>query len=388
MKRFLKLLLVAILVMPFMAKADMGAPQISSIEVTIANENGIDYYDYDGKTVKGHLNKGDKIKVVSLDIDGNEYYVELANGNDAIVKASDIKNNSEYPVTSKDVVDRGQDYEIYVFEEKGVDIRKGPYDFYEKVAHLDAGTKLKYRYAIYDGEGNGSEDGKYNFGIHAVYVEQDGVKGWINILDSKVLVSVEPKYYIIFNSIDSENTFYSKGSSSDFKVIKSSGWETNSWDREILVYEDGKFKLIDDYYSIIPAKIQSYTSKKDIKGEQNTIKAGTEFYILVGDDYDDSSFIYMVKGSNKICSMYSDDFDEKLMKSFTKVSEAKVEDVFTISEVVEPEYKTTITKENNNDNNNKESKTTNTIVICAIVGCSVALIAVVTIILLNKKKNK
>ena len=46
MKKF-KVLLISLLLLPCMVKADMGAPEMKPYEMVVTNPEGIDYYDTD-----------------------------------------------------------------------------------------------------------------------------------------------------------------------------------------------------------------------------------------------------------------------------------------------------------------------------------------------------
>ena len=58
MKKILKLLLLTILFIPYIVKADMGAPILKPYDMVVTNQNGIDYYGYENSqlVIKGHLN--------------------------------------------------------------------------------------------------------------------------------------------------------------------------------------------------------------------------------------------------------------------------------------------------------------------------------------------
>ena len=83
MKKFLKLFVLLLLVIPFSVYADMGAPEIKPYEVIVTNPNGIDYYDnINDLNVKGHLNYNDKVTIeyessTSVQISMGESYYYL-----------------------------------------------------------------------------------------------------------------------------------------------------------------------------------------------------------------------------------------------------------------------------------------------------------------------
>ena len=154
MKKILKLLLAIIMFVPFIAKADMGAPTVRSYKAVVIKAEGITKYD-DDWSKDGTLAKDSVVEV--------EY---------------EIKEKGVVYLSVKMVDKLEKSTEFKVFAKDGVDVRKGPSASYEKVGHLDQGTTGKYRYFI--------DESSY------IYVDVAGVTGWVDQIDAAVLTKGGP----------------------------------------------------------------------------------------------------------------------------------------------------------------------------------------------------
>ena len=220
-----------------MVKADMGAPMLRPYEMVVTAEDGIDYYDYQGNKM-GHLNKGDKFSV-SYAYD-NKYTILVNNSrvkdNEKSFRLSSLEGTmlAVEEITPESIMDEknnGVSVEkvtknngAIVYAPEGVDIRKGPSDVYDKVGHLDKDTTFNYTYAISGG------------GITHVYAEVDGVKGWIDILKSKVLLENTSRY-IASMDLDLECATIPKN------TILTPKYVTDAWTGQALLEKDECTKL-------------------------------------------------------------------------------------------------------------------------------------------------
>lgn len=195
MKRIIVLLIVLLSFFTInTVYADMSAPEMRAYEVVVTNPNGVDYYKWDG-TVAGHLNKGDKVYVMyeyngeyTLGVNTNKYGFETKESLGE-VKSLDgfelVESEVDPSILSDDKTITTLDGERFakVLAEDGVDILKGPSNAYEKVGHIKKDTILKYKYVI----------NSFDSTTH-IYVDYDGVKGWVEILHGTVLIQNFTQY--------------------------------------------------------------------------------------------------------------------------------------------------------------------------------------------------
>lgn len=237
MKKIKLLLLLIVMLIPCMVKADMGAPMTRPYEMVVTAEDGIDYYDYQGNKM-GHLNKGDKFSV-SYAYD-NKYTILVNNSgvkdNEKSFRLSSLEGTmlAVEEITPESIMDEknnGVSVEkvtknngAIVYAPEGVDIRKGPSDVYDKVGHLDKDTTFNYLYSISGG------------GVTHVYVDIDGVKGWIDILKSKVLLENTSRY-IASMDLDLECATIPKN------TILTPKYVTDAWTGQALLEKDECTKL-------------------------------------------------------------------------------------------------------------------------------------------------
>lgn len=183
MKENLKFLLVALLlIIPNIVKASYIAPIQATFDVVVINNSGINYYDYDenNNKIDKHFNKGDIFTVISKNCDDCNTYIIEYNGERNFIETlngTKLINDRIIPHEGDDnIIAISTNNEALIYAENGVDIRRGPNEVYEKVDHLKKGTRIKYTYYYSDG------------GITHIYVDNNGIRGWIDITKSKVLI--------------------------------------------------------------------------------------------------------------------------------------------------------------------------------------------------------
>ena len=380
----LKFLLICLLCLPVIVKADMGPPETKQYELVVTNPDGIDYYkDEEGNPVAGHIKK-DEVITVTWEYEG-EYHIELKNGNYGIIKSvsgtSLIKDEID-PTKEKteDIFKSDTEQEAIVYANEGVDLYKGPSSVYEKVAHVKKGTKLKYYYSVGD--------------TTYIYTEYNGKKGWAEILDEKILISTKEDY------IAKSDIKTSCGTISKNKVVRID-YKTDNWSGKGLVNFDNCETLVSIFKSneLLPV-IKNYATTKsnlkiyeyfDDKGKElGTIPSGSKIIYIASSfqiqDETEKRDMYVeynnIRGWIKALGKDYDFSDEELknnnildeISDKEQPSEEKKEDIKEEPEVI--------------SNNKKTDKADDYVLICVIVGASVAVSSLITIIIMNNKNKK
>lgn len=172
MKKKIKLmlfLLLGIMILPMVAKADMGAPEIKPYDLTVTNEAGISLYDSD-YTVIDTIPKGTVITIsYEYKEDGIIYGSIYGDGYSGIVKLSD------FTASDSVIAPNVENGDIHFSETRkafiiGSDIylHSGPANGYKVVTKaIPSSTILEYN--------NTDENGAW------AYTEYDGVKGWLEV---------------------------------------------------------------------------------------------------------------------------------------------------------------------------------------------------------------
>ena len=387
MKRIIKLLLITILAFPFMVKADMGAPQLKSFEAIVTKEGGVDVYSFEGGSYKpnGKLEYGQVIKVTWEDDDGY-YSYETNDGKSGVVKKDGISPKVEEVTPNSEGISKvDKEFKAIVNQEGGIDVYKGPSKLYGVAGHLNKGTEFVVKYYADD-------DSSY------VYVDHNGVKGWVNGYKSSLLF--ESKLYYIFT----KDVKLGKVTIPKDTILKPS-WITDIWGTQselgthaIFNYknEEGILDIHknDDIVSI-PEEIQVYKTKKLIKTYNNPpespsakmdgkINAEKEFYLIGSEGNIDAAYVILKDTKEGTWIIFDEDELEKVEKadisSLIKASSDEPTTEPTTTQVIE---------ESSNDNGNFLSKFSNTelIIISASVGIILSLTSIVCVVLVNKKKK-
>ena len=135
MKKLFYLLIAAVLLLPNIAKADMGAPMVAEYKASVTNPDGVYVYVYDSKQEK--YVKTDKIIPYGTVIKVYEEY-EIEKAGIIDVKNSLVKDgekNVTYYVYIKDLTLTNDKYEVNLndlggeseaYTLKNLEIKKGP----------------------------------------------------------------------------------------------------------------------------------------------------------------------------------------------------------------------------------------------------------------------
>ena len=405
MKKVLKMLFVLMMLIPFVAKADMGAPELRSYEVEVVKEK-IEYYEHEenGLKKKGEFEKGTKLKVIWEEtIKGEDYLsVEIKNPDEygLLVKTSDVvplKEEVSYTDSGVDKLDKKAKYRVYADE---VEVRKGPSKSYKVVGVLKKGTTGEYQYNI--------------IGSAYIYVEADGVKGWVDGLGRSVLTRNDDSKYVVGKRLDT-----SCGTIPVNTVISGS-WEAPIWDN--LSNKDGaslisykgcetfiptfKSQYVANYFEnkpgdgqkVIVQEVKVYEDA-DLKKVVGTLPAYTipeaiGENTLVGPSV---SYVQYKNIKGWIDDMPNDKFSMEFVKDVKMPEQPKEEPKEEEPKEEEPkeeepkeeEKKEDKKDEKKEDKKDKKKMDTRTLgIICVVVGLALALAGVTTIVLINKNKTK
>lgn len=174
MKKILNILLLLSLLVTLNVKADAGPPMFPTIDVEISNKDGAKCYDHDNQ-LKKTLPYGEKYSA-SQDIqDENKYFINT-------------EEDYEYCyVSAKDVVVKTKDFKVEEGDKneiKGkalfldnVTIYSGPATLFDKVGTIPKGTTLNPEY-------------EYNY--YWLYVSYNGMKGFVSRHKGRIVLEALP----------------------------------------------------------------------------------------------------------------------------------------------------------------------------------------------------
>ena len=267
------------------AHADMSGPEIREFEIIVTNPNGVDYYDYKGDVI-GHLEKDEKVYIMY--IYNGEYTLgkEGINNYSSISSIGNVKSLDGFSIIVDEVdptkVTEGitkldTPRKAKINAEEGVDIYKGPAEVYDIVGHIPKGATLTYEYT----------SGKHNF-TH-IYVEYGGKKGWIEILNSSVLLEGDTQY-VFSVDLETECGVIPKN------TIMTPTYKTDPWKHKSIFEYNGCEFTYDAFKDDKVFDIYAYTEKTlvdlpiyeyaDTTSTQlGTVPAGTQLTILASKEY-------------------------------------------------------------------------------------------------------
>ena len=372
MRNKIKLLLfILIVLMPCTIKADMGGVVMKPYEMVVTNQEGKDCPTYDGKEVY-HMSK-DEVFTVKYEY-GDKYMIgyedkdcELTNLNGATLVKDIVDPKEEYK--------EGEDYykinmgkysskkNALVYATSGVDVKKGPASIYDNVGHLDKGETFKYEYYTDD----------------YVYIDSGKLKGWVNILESKVLVESEEQY-IVKTDTKMICTVLPKNT-----IIKPK-YRSDPWTHNSLVEYNGCTDLVDNRFGNLETIYkQKNHSKKELVIYEYINDGGKELAKIPND----ADFIILARGGERGEEIDKDYVEYNGIKGWIKCK-------YTDYEFVEDLENDKNTIENNEEES-KEDEERKTISITkpadyvttyVIIALSLAVIVLILLLLINRKKYK
>ena len=343
------------LLVPFIAKADVAAPENDEYEVEVVSASGVDYYTYgdivEGKSA-GTLNKGTELTIIyQMDMEGEIYLAASYKKTVIYVKAEDVvaKGKVSY---KDDMVMENEPKKIYIQDE--VVVRAGPSEAYEEVGRLEDVT-LTYKYY--------TPDPRY------FYVSTGDIKGWVY----SERVAVDYGNAIIYG--DQQSTC---GEIRDGYVFES--FFVSAKEEEAYFEYKGKDCKIDSVqykYAYLFQSPSIHKAKKDLADfNGKKVKKGTEIVTYAQFYQRTGGFIYYV-----------------MIDGEKGWYEYEVEDLKYVGEYDGPslleEQRKTEPEEPKKDKDDEEKKIDSRVIVlsCIIAGIGLALGALTGIILMNKKKK-
>lgn len=162
-------LLMMIFNINYIVNADSDSPTIRNYKVVVKNKKGTSLYNEDGKVVDTIPYKGvATVMYEARDKKNNEIlYITYKDYDDVwnpyYIKAEDTIPK-EYEISNENKLETKQ--EVIVLNKEGSQMYEGPAEIYDKLSKIVPNeTSLTYQYYSYDYEW--------------IYIEYDGVKGWI-----------------------------------------------------------------------------------------------------------------------------------------------------------------------------------------------------------------
>ena len=409
MKKIIYYLFGLLLFIPNVLFADMGSPVLNEYKVTITNPNGaLAYVDKDDKYVKT-----DVIIPYGTNITVDDY--ELAEEGYAIVTLGEEDDEIVYYVSLKDTELIDKNYKVNEKElankEKAIVlkdsvIRKGPANAYESTGvAIKAGTEIDVRFfRVLDDDEEAQKSNKIepDYQNIFVYVEYNGTKGFIctygatlafsridyeilNYGDSEIKDPVTDKVIGIVkaNTIFKNNIYLVDEWSSSY-YVEYNGIKGLVLDSPYIWKNDSvKFKTTSklNIYEKLEDDMQTYKNKLKVVG---TIEKDTTFNSEYYDIYDGCRIYYkngdlagwiytdMEEESDNCVGIWYEDSEEDSGNMIDETSE-ETNSPIEIIDVASPIQEKIGNME--------------TVYICIGIAVIVCLTAVVTLILINKKKK-
>ena len=363
------------------AHADMSAPEIRQFEIVVINPDGVNYYNYKGD-VAGHLNKDD-VAVIMYEYN-NEYtigtketnkygshevlgYIYNLNG------FSIVQDEVDPSTTTEGITKLDKTAKARIYAEEGVDIYKGPSNVYEKVGHIKKDVILTYDYVIESTAG----------GITNIYVEYNGMKGWVEILKGTVLIPNETQY-IYSEDITTECGVIPKN------TVMTPKYRTDSWTHKSLfeyngcefiynTFRDEKVYDVYPYTQKLLVDLPLYEYADSTSTLLGTVPAGTELTLLASKDTMGAPEYVIYAKYNDIKGWAVGSGEIFDYTTFTE-SDEKIEDSFEPTEEPETPVEPQVDIK-------KGLSLQELIIFCSMGGVLLIITAIAIVILVNKTKS-
>lgn len=402
----------AIMLLQTAVFADMGAPMVEPYKASIANVNGAKYYDFEGNVV-GELNYGDVI-VVSYEIQDwktKEIDVNFSFSKDDIYESYYMNITDIMPIENENLKEKylkEEKREIIILKEDGLEISEGP-----AYAYNETGVIIPKGEKIY---GHSSMNGEEPW----IYVSYKGTSGWICELDgtigsekeyedSELLTLRKTKIYSDSNYTKPiaeipANTFitefleidpWSQGKYVTYNgisgYISMADYAVNfSWMEE----ERKAYDYLVNYPEVKLYKEASVDSEVLIEN----IPEGTNLEYYYSDDIRAVGWIYTSYQNVDGWVFYveeGEDYKEYLENEKQYSNQVTEEDVNIeepIENIVNDKKQENVVLNENAEEVSKQPGSTITsatqiVILCAMFGVTIAVTSIVTIALVNRKKN-
>jgi len=197
MKRFLILIMFVCFFTGMMSVsiyADEAAPTVKSYKAIVINPNGAEVEHYDSE----RLEYGTEIVITHEYESGGvlEGFFRIDGGDGSgYIKLSDIKAFNE---KEKIDIDYGKSFKLKVLDEDGVKLYAGPAQAYSEVDTIPYGTEMIGHKELFEYK----KDGDYPW----YYIEYNGKKGWICELGKVGVVKEKIEFYLT----NKETTMYTQ----------------------------------------------------------------------------------------------------------------------------------------------------------------------------------
>lgn len=346
------------LFLPIVCYADMSAPIIRPYQVEIINPQGAQTDENDaiipyGSLVTVNFEYGDTVSVEYED----KYYT---------INIKDVRIVSDiYEIKEGDLGDSKKAVVITARE-----IKKGPASAYGSTGiTIPSGTSIVitgfHLYAL--GEG-----GTW------YYVTYKGTSGFIDIKDASVAFNHSKQEMLLY---DNTEIYYNDGTKETIKAntfLKDGFYSVDPWSRMYYVSYNNKWGLIDYYKACFKSTSYDYKLKKDMKlystgSEKSKVIGSIDAGTIISDAFVAPDYTLRIYVENKKGWIITDEYDD-----VTYIEKDDAEITTTTSTTI----KTTIKTVEKTVGNPKEY-----VIIWICVGIVISITALVTIILINKKKK-
>jgi len=411
MKKIFYLLLGVLLFIPICIFADMSGPLVREYEFQITNPNGAQLYDFDVDDndnavyfkLDGMVPYNYKFTV--YDEDGGDDYIYVDDYNGYINRKDGRSLLDKFEISEKNL---SKKYDAIVV--KDVNIRKGPSDGYDIIGKIKKETKINVRdIVIFDKDTNEYYREEFD---PWVYVEYNNIKGYINSyggylgfieseMDAVTAIDVElidPSTKEIIDVIPAN------------KSLKVTGYSMDIWSGSYYIKYNNKYGIVDDNYFVVKykniefnalEKLNIYENCASIEGDSynnsvytskviGSISKGTKFNSEYYDTENGYAFIRYEKGNTKGWVCVNADLSDEAKSEYKGIDFEYPDDEETdITDVNEEDE---INNPNNEESKVKPVKTNKftkmeIIYLCIGAAVLVSITAVVTIMLVNKKKK-
>lgn len=389
MKKSLKFIIGALIILPISVKADMGAPTIKEYKATPKSTDGATIYEkiYDDNPTKAGKFDYNEILTVSIEEKYNDkVYAYACNKSD---KCGDVLI-SELKLSKAATNLEGYDlkYQGHVFADKAISVYEGPGYIYDKT-----GDKIP---ADADVVVSGYEGNEGTW----LKVKYKDIEGYVDSDEAAVMILYKGKALV-------EST----------NKIVTEFYLSNPWNAKMAYKENGKYVIANyikefsgdfkysktEFKAVQDIKVaKRYTSDYDDDANiVGIIKKGDNVKIIYDASYQGSVDLYVESGDLKGWIDFDYDKGEEYLEGFDyekiisniewETIETPVyadDDIEPTGDVVTPDKK----KEKKDKKTPKffENWTKNQIIIASsIAGAAIVLTAIITIVFMNKKnKNK
>ena len=411
MKKIVYVLISLFVFLPLMVFADMSGPLVREYEFQVTNPNGAQVYDYDIDNYSGYYKLDKKVpynyKFTVYEEDGGDDYIYVDEYDGYINKKDGRSIVEKFELSEKNL---SKKYDAIVI--KDVEVRKGPSDGYDVIGTIKEGTKIYVRdILIYDEDSNEYHQEEFD---PWVYVEYNNMKGYINsyngylgfnetqmaavtAIDVKL---IDPKTDKVIDVIPAN------------KKLTVTGYYMDVWSSGYYIKYNDKFGIVPDNYFVIKYKNVEFKALEKLNIYENcasleggsyddsvytskvlgTISKGTKFNSEYYETENGYAFIRYEKGNSKGWICVNVDLSDEPQSEYKGIDfkYPTYDEEDTQSDITEPNDDNGEIKDENSKliipSKNKVKKM-EMIYLCIGAALLMTLTAIITILLINKKKS-